>query len=65
MASTRNQSQLAAACEIGAQKLARHHPRRGVRLENMGQFLRHVLDDLVRSVQHWRQVYSTRPPADD
>ncbi len=30
----------------------------------MSQFLIHVIDDLVGSVQHWRQVYSTYPPAE-
>jgi DNA-binding transcriptional regulator GbsR (MarR family) len=62
MASARNQTQIAAACRVGARKLGVTTPA-GVRLENMGQFLLHVVDDLVRSVQHWRQVYSTQPPA--
>jgi DNA-binding transcriptional regulator GbsR (MarR family) len=63
MASARNQTQLAAACKIGAQKLGATTPA-GARLENMSQFLLHVIDDLTRSVQHWHKVYSTHPPAE-
>jgi DNA-binding transcriptional regulator GbsR (MarR family) len=62
MVSARNQTQIAAACRVGARKLGVTTPA-GVRLENMSQFLLHVVDDLVRSVQHWRQVYSTQPSA--
>lgn len=57
MASTRAQTRIAQACETGAQKLGPTTPA-GARLENMSQFLHHVIDDLVRSVHHWRRVYS-------
>lgn len=60
MASARVQTQIAEACRIGAQKLGPATPA-GARLENMSQFLHHVIDDLVHSVQHWRQVYSPQP----
>lgn len=58
MASARNQTQIAAACKLGAEKLGTDTPA-GARLANMSQFLLHVIDDLIRSVQHWRQVYPT------
>jgi DNA-binding transcriptional regulator GbsR (MarR family) len=64
MASARNQMQIAAACKIGAEKLGTNTPA-GARLENMSQFLLHVIDDLVRSVQHWRQVYPACLPAEN
>ncbi|WP_413812663.1 helix-turn-helix domain-containing protein [Streptomyces sp. OE57] len=60
MASARAQTQIAEACKIGAQKLGATTPA-GARLENTSQFLLHVIDDLVRSVQHWHKVYSTHP----
>lgn len=60
MASARNQTQIAEACESAAQKLGTTTPA-GARLENTGQFLRHVIDDLVRSAQHWHKIYSTHP----
>jgi DNA-binding transcriptional regulator GbsR (MarR family) len=63
MASARNQTKIAEACEIAARKLGVTTPA-GARLENMSQFLLRVIDDLVRSVQHWRQVYSTRLSAE-
>ena len=60
MASARAQTEIAEACRIGGQQLGTATPA-GARLENMSQFLHHVIDDLVRSVQHWRQVYSPQP----
>ncbi|GIG87641.1 GbsR/MarR family transcriptional regulator [Plantactinospora endophytica] len=60
MASARNQNQIAEACAAGAQKLGATTPA-GARLENTSQFLRHVVDDLVRSAEHWHKVYSSRP----
>ncbi|MEU5581802.1 helix-turn-helix domain-containing protein [Streptomyces huasconensis] len=60
MASARNQTRIAEACATGARKLGVTTPA-GARLENTSQFLRHVVDDLVRSAEHWHQVYSTRP----
>lgn len=60
MASARIQTQIAEACQIGAQKLGATTPA-GARLENTSQFLLHVIDDLVRSVQHWHKIYPARP----
>lgn len=60
MASARVQTEIAEACRTGAQKLGVTTPA-GARLENTGQFLLHVIDDLVRSVQHWHEIYPTRP----
>lgn len=57
MAGARNQTQIAEACKIAAQKLGTTSPA-GARLENTSQFLLHVIDDLVRSVQHWHKIYS-------
>ncbi|MFJ2770643.1 helix-turn-helix domain-containing protein [Streptomyces sp. NPDC087300] len=58
MAGARNQTRIAEACAAGARKLGITTPA-GARLENTSQFLRHVIDDLVRSAEHWHQVYST------
>ncbi|SOD62827.1 MarR family protein [Streptomyces zhaozhouensis] len=60
MAGARNQIRIAEACAAGARKLGVTTPA-GARLENTSQFLRHVIDDLVRSAEHWHQVYSPRP----
>lgn len=60
MASAHNQTQIAEACAIAAKKLGPTTPA-GARLENTSQFLRHVIDDLVRSAQHWHKVYATHP----
>jgi DNA-binding transcriptional regulator GbsR (MarR family) len=60
MASVRNQTQIAEACASGARKLGATTPA-GARLENTSQFLLHVIDDLVRSAEHWHKIYSTRP----
>ena len=60
MASARNQTRIAEACATGAQKLGATTPA-GARLENTSQFLLHVIDDLVRSAEHWHKIYSTRP----
>ncbi|BFO18575.1 hypothetical protein SHKM778_49630 [Streptomyces sp. KM77-8] len=60
MASASNQTRIAEACAAGARKLGVTTPA-GARLENTSQFLRHVIDDLVRSAEHWHEVYSTRP----
>ncbi|MCP2261416.1 MarR family protein [Streptoalloteichus tenebrarius] len=63
MASARVDLQIAAACGTGAQRLGVGTPA-GARLENMSRFLHRVSGDLVRSAQHWRQVYATHPPAE-
>jgi DNA-binding transcriptional regulator GbsR (MarR family) len=60
MASARSQTRIAEACTTGAQKLGATTPA-GARLENTSQFLRHVIDDLVRSAEHWHKIYATRP----
>ncbi|MCE6997304.1 helix-turn-helix domain-containing protein [Saccharothrix sp. S26] len=61
MAGVRAQTRIAEACRDAAEKLGPATPA-GARLENTGQFLLHVLDDLVRSVEHWHEVYSAHPP---
>lgn len=60
MAGVRNQTRIAEACTTGAQKLGPTTPA-GARLEYTSQFLLHVMDDLVRSAEHWHKIYSTRP----
>ncbi|MCX4966688.1 helix-turn-helix domain-containing protein [Streptomyces sp. NBC_00654] len=60
VASARNQTRIAEACKIAAQKLGTTTPA-GARLENTSQFLLHVIDDLVRSAQHWHEIYPTHP----
>ncbi|MFE0173643.1 helix-turn-helix domain-containing protein [Streptomyces sp. NPDC059002] len=61
MASAHAQTQIAEACRIGARNLGVTTPA-GARLENTSQFLLHVIDDLVRSVEHWHKVYPTHSP---
>ncbi|MFF2701558.1 helix-turn-helix domain-containing protein [Streptomyces cyaneofuscatus] len=60
VAGARNQTQIAEACAAGARKLGVTTPA-GARLENTSQFLRHVIEDLVRSAERWHKVYSTSP----
>ncbi|MFD4026827.1 helix-turn-helix domain-containing protein [Streptomyces sp. NPDC058576] len=60
MVGARNQTRIAEACAAGARKLGVTTPA-GARLENTSQFLRHVIDDLVRSAEQWHKVYSVRP----
>ncbi|WP_431899080.1 helix-turn-helix domain-containing protein [Nonomuraea sp. bgisy101] len=60
LASARTNTRIADASARGAQALGVTTPA-GARLENMSRFLSRVSDDLVRSAEHWRQVYSTRP----
>lgn len=60
MVGARNQTRIAEACAAGARKLGVTTPA-GARLENTSQFLRHVIDDLVRSAEHWHKVYTARP----
>ncbi|MFD7657836.1 helix-turn-helix domain-containing protein, partial [Actinosynnema sp. NPDC059797] len=60
MASAHAQTRIAEACRIAARKLGPTTPA-GARMENTSQFLLHVIDDLVRSVRHWHEVYSTHP----
>ncbi|GAA3475234.1 helix-turn-helix domain-containing protein [Nonomuraea roseola] len=57
LASARTNALLAATARDSAQSLGATTPA-GVRLENMSQFLARVGDDLVRSAEHWRAVYS-------
>ncbi len=64
MASARNQARIADACRTAAERLGATTPA-GARLTNLSQFLLHVVDDLVRSAQHWHQVYSTTSAAGD
>ncbi|RKT51776.1 GbsR/MarR family transcriptional regulator [Saccharothrix australiensis] len=63
MASARIDARIAAECRDGARRLGVATPA-GARLENMGQFLHHVSDDLVRSAKHWRRVHATHPTAE-
>ncbi|MFD9902844.1 helix-turn-helix domain-containing protein [Streptomyces sp. NPDC059063] len=63
MASARVDSRIAAASARGAQALGPTTPA-GARLENLSRFLHHVSEDLVRSAEHWRQVFFTHPPAE-
>ncbi|MFD0274077.1 helix-turn-helix domain-containing protein [Kitasatospora sp. NPDC127111] len=58
MAGVRHQAQIAEACRTVARNLGTTTPA-GARLENMSQFLLHVIDDLARSAQHWHRIYST------
>ncbi|MFI1250780.1 helix-turn-helix domain-containing protein [Streptomyces anulatus] len=60
MASAHAQTQIAEACKTAARKLGTTTPA-GARLESMSQFLLHVIDDLVRSAQHWHDIYPTQP----
>ncbi|WP_217189641.1 GbsR/MarR family transcriptional regulator [Streptomyces buecherae] len=56
MASTRIDAEIAAASARHAQALDPATPA-GARLDNLSQFLHHVSEDLVRSAEHWRQVF--------
>ncbi|MGI5290224.1 MarR family transcriptional regulator [Nonomuraea polychroma] len=58
VASARANALLADTARHSARTLGLTTPA-GVRLENMSQFLTHVGDDLIRSAEHWRQVYAT------
>ncbi|MEE1736913.1 helix-turn-helix domain-containing protein [Streptomyces sp. BE147] len=60
VAGARNQTRVAEACRIASRKLGTTTPA-GARLENTSQFLLHVIDDLVRSAEHWHEVYPTHP----
>lgn len=60
MAGAHAQTRIAEACKTAAQKLGTTTPA-GARLESMSQFLLHVIDDLVRSAQHWHEIYPTQP----
>ncbi|CAM5465698.1 hypothetical protein SGLAM104S_07560 [Streptomyces glaucescens] len=61
MASTRIDTRIAAASARSARALGPATPA-GARLVNLSQFLHHVTEDLVRSAEHWRQVYFPSPP---
>ncbi|MBB5957252.1 DNA-binding transcriptional regulator GbsR (MarR family) [Saccharothrix tamanrassetensis] len=63
MAGARIDARIAAVSRNSARALDPTTPA-GARLENLSRFLHHVSDDLVRSAEHWRQVYFTRPPAE-
>ncbi|GAA4529759.1 helix-turn-helix domain-containing protein [Amycolatopsis samaneae] len=63
IAGARVDAQIAAACRTGARRLGATTPA-GARLENMGEFIHHVSEDMVRSAQRWRQVYATPPPVE-
>ncbi|MDP4509333.1 GbsR/MarR family transcriptional regulator [Nonomuraea turcica] len=58
LASARANALLADTARQSAHTLGPTTPA-GVRLENMSQFLTSVGEDLVRSAEHWRQVYAT------
>ncbi len=60
VAGARNQTRIAEACRTAARQLGPTTPA-GARLENTGQFLLHVVDDLLRSAEHWHTVYPTHP----
>ncbi|MER5324595.1 GbsR/MarR family transcriptional regulator [Streptosporangium roseum] len=57
LASARANALLADTARQSARTLGPTTPA-GVRLENMSQFLTRVGEDLVRSAEHWRQVYA-------
>ncbi|WP_326822966.1 GbsR/MarR family transcriptional regulator [Streptosporangium sp. NBC_01756] len=57
VASARANALLADTARRSARTLGPTTPA-GVRLENMSHFLTHVGEDLVRSAEHWRQVYA-------
>ncbi|MEU4541381.1 hypothetical protein AB0G15_41770 [Streptosporangium sp. NPDC023825] len=57
VASARANALLADTARQSARTLGPATPA-GVRLENMGQFLTRVGEDLVRSAEHWREVYA-------
>ncbi|MFI9400818.1 helix-turn-helix domain-containing protein [Nocardia sp. NPDC052316] len=63
MAGSRVDIRIAAACMDGARRLGTGTPA-GARLAKMAEFLLHVSEDLVRSVEHWRQVYALGSAAD-
>ncbi|GAA0256096.1 helix-turn-helix domain-containing protein [Saccharothrix mutabilis subsp. mutabilis] len=56
MASARIDAEIAAVSRDSARALDPTTPA-GARLETLGHFLDHVSRDLVRSAEHWRQVY--------
>ncbi|MFB8234961.1 MarR family transcriptional regulator [Kitasatospora purpeofusca] len=60
VAGARNQTRIAEACRTAARQLGPTTPA-GARLENTGQFLLHVIDDLLRSAEHWHTVYPAHP----
>ncbi|MFD5977774.1 GbsR/MarR family transcriptional regulator [Streptomyces bacillaris] len=60
VAGARAQTQIAEACKVAARKLGTTTPA-GARLENTSQFLLHVIDDLVRSAEHWHKIYPAHP----
>ncbi|MEQ4724037.1 MarR family transcriptional regulator [Nonomuraea sp. B19D2] len=64
VASARANALLAGTARQSARTLGPATPA-GVRLENMSQFLTRVGDDLVRSAEHWRQVYTTPQTGED
>lgn len=57
MASARTDLRIAEVCKDGARKLGATTPA-GARLEGMSQFLLRVTEDVVRSAEHWREVYA-------
>ncbi|MEV0388404.1 helix-turn-helix domain-containing protein [Nonomuraea sp. NPDC050643] len=61
VASARANALLADAARQSARTLGPATPA-GVRLQNMSDFLTSVGDDLTRSAEHWRQVYTTPQP---
>lgn len=63
MASARIDAEIAAASAQHARALDPATPA-GARLENLSRFLHHVSEDLVRSAEHWRQVYFVDRPGE-
>ncbi|MBA8957477.1 helix-turn-helix domain-containing protein [Actinomadura namibiensis] len=51
---------IAEAAQQGADILGADTPA-GTRLHDMGQFLRHVGEDLAQAAEHWRQIFSPSP----
>jgi DNA-binding transcriptional regulator GbsR (MarR family) len=62
LASARLNTVLAETARDGAGLLGEDTPA-GARLKDMGQFLEHVGHDLIRSTEHWRQVFSAQRAA--
>ncbi|MFI6095069.1 helix-turn-helix domain-containing protein [Lentzea sp. NPDC051213] len=63
LASAKANAVLADAARRGGDTLGATTPA-GARLHDMGQFLEHVGQDLIKSAEHWREVFSARRTTD-
>lgn len=63
LASAKANAVLAEAARRGANTFGATTPA-GARLDDMGQFLEHVGEDLVKAAHHWRKVFSARQTTD-